>query len=73
MSRNDLNFLRKGDWLHMNGLAFDVKDSTITVSGRNQGLVKISWKDELKWIMAPKKFWSKSGRINNGPNTEPFL
>ncbi len=73
VSRNDLNFLRKGDWLHMNGLAFDAKDSTIIVSGRNQGLVKISWKDELKWIMAPKKNWNKSGRINNGNNTEPFL
>ena len=73
VSRNDVNFLRKGDWLHMNGLAFDKKDSTIVVSGKNQGLVKISWNDELKWIMAPKKNWGKSGRNNNGISTKPFL
>lgn len=38
--RNYLNFLRKGDWLHMNGLAFNPKDSTIIVSGKNQGKIK---------------------------------
>ncbi|MCB0461257.1 MAG: aryl-sulfate sulfotransferase [Flavobacteriaceae bacterium] len=73
VTRNDVNFLRKGDWLHMNGLAFDAKDSTIVVSGKNQGLVKISWNDELKWIMAPKKNWGKSGRNNDGISTKPFL
>ncbi len=73
VTRNDVNFLRKGDWLHMNGLAFDAKDSTIVVSGKNQGLIKISWNDELKWIMAPKKNWGKSGRNNDGISTKPFL
>lgn len=71
--RNDLNFLRKGDWLHMNGLAFDSKDSTIVVSGKNQGLIKISWNDQLKWILAPKKNWGKSGRNQNGYDTNPYL
>lgn len=73
VTRNDVNFLRKGDWLHMNGLAFNEKDSTIVVSGKNQGLIKISWNDELKWIMAPKKNWGKSGRNNDGLDTKPFL
>lgn len=73
VTRNDLNFLRKGDWLHMNGLAFNEKDSTIIVSGKNQGLVKISWDDELKWILAPKKNWGKSGRNNDGFDTKPYL
>lgn len=71
--RNDLNFLRKGDWLHMNGLSFNPKDSTIIVSGKNQGLVKISWNDDLKWILAPKKNWKKSGRNNDGKSTIPYL
>jgi arylsulfate sulfotransferase len=73
VSRNDLNFLRKGDWLHMNGLAFDAKDSTLIVSGRNQGLSKISWNDKLKWIKAPKQNWKKSGRTSMGKDTKPFL
>ncbi len=73
VSRSDLNFLRKGDWLHMNGLAFDAKDSTIVVSGKNQGLIKISWNDELKWILSPKKNWGKSGRNNDGYSLQPFL
>ncbi len=71
--RNDLNFLRKGDWLHMNGLAFNPIDSTIVVSGKNQGLIKISWDDELKWILAPKKNWGTSGRNQNGYDTNTYL
>jgi arylsulfate sulfotransferase len=73
VQRNDLNFLRKGDWLHMNGLYFNPKDSTIIMSGKNQGLVKITWNDELKWILGRKKGWKKSGRNNNGKNLMPFL
>ncbi len=71
--RNDLNFLRKGDWLHMNGLSFNPQDSTIIVSGKNQGLVKISWNDDLKWILAPRRNWKKAGRNNDGKSTIPFL
>lgn len=73
VQRNDLNFLRKGDWLHMNGLAFNAVDSTIVVSGKNQGIIKISWDDELKWILAPKKNWGKSGRNQKGNDTNPYL
>ncbi len=73
VSRDDLNPNAKGDWLHMNGLAFDQRDSSIIVSCRKQGLIKISWQDELVWIMAPKKNWGKSGRDGNGFDTNPFL
>ena len=73
VSRDDLNFFRNGDWLHMNALEFDDRDSTIIVSGRNQGLVKISWDDQLKWIMSPKQNWEKSGRKGQGYETKPFL
>ena len=57
----------------MNGLAFDENDNSIIVSGKNQGLVKISWDDELQWIMSPKRNWGKSGRDANGFDTNPFL
>jgi len=73
VSRDALSFFREGDWLHMNALAFDEKDSTIIVSARNQGLIKVSWADELKWIMAPKKGWGRSGRQDDGFDTRAFL
>ena len=62
-----------GDWLHMNSLDFNGRDSTIIVSGRNQGLIKVTWDDKLKWIMAPKQKWGKSGRKGRGYNTKPYL
>jgi len=73
VSRNELNFFRPGDWLHMNGLAFDQRDNSFIISGKNQGLVKISWKDSLQWIMAPKRNWGKSGRDGKGFETYPYL
>ena len=73
VSRTDVSFLRPGDWLHMNGLAFDSKDNSIIISGRNQGLSKVSVNDELKWILSPKKNWGKSGREGEGLDTRPFL
>ena len=73
VSRDDHNFFKEGDWLHMNALEFDPRDSTIIVSGRNQGLIKVSWNDELKWIMSPKQNWGISGRDRDGYDTKPFL
>ncbi len=73
VNRTDLLHLTASDWLHMNGLAFNPKDSTILVSGKNQALVKIDWNDNLKWIMAPHKNWGKSGRDGKGLDTKPFL
>ena len=73
VSRNDLNFFRPRDWLHMNGLAYNPSDNSIIVSGKNQGLIKISWDDHLKWIMAPKRNWGKSGREGKGFETKPYL
>jgi len=73
VDRDDLNFFRNGDWLHMNAMEFIPKDSTIIVSGRNQGLIKVSWDDQLKWIMSPKQNWGKSGRDGKGYETKPYL
>ena len=73
VDRDELNFFRDGDWLHMNSLEFDGRDSTIIVSGRNQGLIKVTWDDKLKWIMSPKQKWGKSGRKGKGYETKPYL
>ena len=73
VSRQERNYIKKGDWLHMNGLAFNEKDSTIIVSGRNQGLSKISWDDKLEWILSENKNWGKSGRSGDGFETKPYI
>jgi len=57
----------------MNSFEFDGRDSTIIVSGRNQGLIKVTWDDKLKWIMSPKQKWGKSGRKGKGYDTKPYL
>ena len=73
VSRQLINKMTTSDWLHMNGLAYDPSDNSIIVSGKNQGLIKISWEDELQWIMAPKKGWGVSGRNEDGFETTPYL
>ncbi|MDC8003412.1 aryl-sulfate sulfotransferase [Aureisphaera galaxeae] len=73
VSRQLINKMTSSDWLHMNGIAYDSSDNSIIVSGKNQGLIKISWEDELQWIMAPKKGWGVSGRNEDGFDTNPYL
>lgn len=73
VTRDDVNFLRPGDWLHMNALLFDEKDQSIIISGKHQGIVKISMDNKLKWILSPKQNWGLSGRNGNGNDTNPFL
>ena len=73
VSRDDVNFLRPGDWLHMNALAYNERDNSMVISGKNQGLVKLSMDDELQWIMAPKQNWNRSGREGKGKDTKTFL
>ena len=73
VSRTLMNKMTPSDWIHMNGLAYDPADNSIIVSGKNQGLVKISWEDELQWILAPKRDWGVSGRNGDGFDTNPFL
>lgn len=73
VSRDDLNFFGKGDWLHMNGFAFNPDDLSLIISNKNQGLVKLHLSDRLQWILSPKKNWGKSGRRSEGPDTKPYL
>jgi len=73
VDRGGINIMGPGNWVHINGLAYDEDDMSIIVSGRNQGVVKISWDDELQWILAPKKNWGKAGRLADGPDTNPYL
>lgn len=45
------------DWFHINAVIYDSVDNSIIVSGQAQGVVKLSWKNELKWILAPHDGW----------------
>lgn len=40
------------DWIHLNSLWYDESDESLVVSGRHQGVFKISYPDgELQWIL----------------------
>lgn len=74
VDRDDLNtMLPKEDWLHMNGMAFDKRDSCIYISSKNQGLIKLGWDDELKWILSQNVSWGKAGRDGQGKETKDYL
>ena len=49
------------DWFHANAVLFDPTDNSIVVSGRTQGVVKLSEANEPVWILAPHKNWGTSG------------
>lgn len=58
------------DWFHANALYYDETDHTIVVSGRTQGIVKLTEANEVVWIIAPHKEWETSG---NGADLKQFL
>lgn len=61
------------DWFHMNAIWYSESDKSLIVSGRNQGIVKVNWENELQWILAPQKGWGKAGRYDKTTDTKPFL
>lgn len=61
---------RENDWLHINAVAYDEGDGTIVVSGRHQGVVKLTADNQLVWILAPHRGWGNAG---NGTALAPFL
>lgn len=61
------------DWFHMNAIWHDDRDNSLIISGRNQGLIKVNWENELQWIMAPHKGWGKAGRYEKTTETTPYL
>jgi len=63
----------QADWFHINSIAQSNNDNTLVVSGRNQGVVKVDGKNELKWILAPHKSWGKAGPKGQGLDTDKYL
>lgn len=59
VDRFTLRFIRNGtDWFHNNAVIYDERDNSIIASGQATGVVKVSWDNELKWILAPPDGWS---------------
>jgi arylsulfate sulfotransferase len=68
-NRQLLNFTAQ-DWIHVNALVYDSSDNTIIVSGRYQGVVKLTYDNHVKWILGPHKGWGTNRR---GEDLNQFL
>lgn len=58
------------DWIHTNAVIYDASDNTIIISGRTQGVVKLTYDNQVKWIMGPHRGWGKNRR---GEDLNQFL
>ncbi len=58
------------DWIHVNAVSYDPSDDGILISGRTQGVVKLSPDNEVLWIMGPHRGWDLSG---NGIDLNQYL
>ena len=61
---------RELDWFHGNAVTYDERDDTIIVSGRHQGVVKLTADNEVVWILAPHNGWGTAG---DGTELAPLL
>ncbi|MGI9173720.1 MAG: aryl-sulfate sulfotransferase [Rhodothermales bacterium] len=61
------------DWFHMNAIWYSEPDDALIISGRNQGIVKVSRDNRLLWILAPHKGWGPAGPNAGGHETADFL
>ncbi|UFH52356.1 aryl-sulfate sulfotransferase [Spirosoma sp. KNUC1025] len=46
------------DWFHGNAVMYDSTDNTIVVSGRSQGIVKLDYNNQVKWILSAHAGWT---------------
>jgi len=72
MSRQDL-VPDSIDWFHMNAIFYDEASDALIISGRNQGVVKVTMNNELVWILAPHLGWGQAGENGDGYDTNDFL
>jgi arylsulfate sulfotransferase len=71
------------DWLHLNAVVYDPGDDSVIVSGKHQGLAKITRGGvnvadpyagkELRWILAPHLGWGQAGWDGSGVDLRPYL
>jgi arylsulfate sulfotransferase len=71
------------DFFHLNAVVHSAADDAIIVSGKNQGLVKITRggaagdtpnkNKQLRWILAPHLGWGRGGYDGSGIDLAPYL
>jgi len=61
------------DWLHVNSVWYDERDSSLIISAKHQGVFKVSSNNELRWILAPHRGWGQAGLYGNGLSTADRL
>ena len=60
------------DWFHVNAL-FPTDDGGLIVSGRNQGVVRVTEDNRPRWILAPHRQWGRAGFDGRGAPTGSYL
>ncbi len=68
-SRQALN-AQAVDWIHVNAVIYDERDSSIIISGRTQALVKLDQNNNVVWILGCHKDWGIAG---NGADLNNYL
>ena len=58
------------DWIHVNAIYPDESDNSIILSGRLQGVMKLTEDNQVKWILAPHFGWNTD---RSGRNLNQFL
>lgn len=61
------------DWFHINAIWYDAEDDTLLVSGRNQGVIKVTQDNQLVWVLAPHQGWGKAGINADSYETTDYL
>lgn len=61
------------DWFHQNAVWYDERDDTFILSGRQQGVVKVTRSNELVWIFAAHRGWGPAGPEGDGFETSDYL
>ncbi len=72
VDRFDL-FRNSYDWIHVNSVWYDETDEGLLISGRGQGVIKVSKDKQLQWILAPHQGWGPAGPEGDGLNTADYL
>ena len=71
MNRRDFDENER-DWLHINAIWYSEADDTLIISGRNQGLAKVTYDDEVVWLLAPHQGWDEQDPAPTGKTPLTF-
>ncbi len=56
------------NWCHLNGISYDRDDTSLVLSCRHNGMIKIDDETgDLVWVFGPNQGFEKSGRDGKGP------